>query len=47
MKVTEEIRNFKAESISANGIEELKEASREARVWAVVATAAAKSGHPA
>ena len=47
MKVTEEIRNFKAESISAGGVEELKEASREARVWAVVATAAAKSGHPA
>ncbi len=47
MKVTEEIRNVTAESISANGIEELKEASREARVWAVVATAAAKSGHPA
>lgn len=47
MKVKEEILNFKAESISANGIEELKEASREARVWAVVATAAAKSGHPA
>lgn len=47
MKVIEEIRHFKADGISAAGAAELREAAREARVWAVVATAAAKSGHPA
>ncbi|WP_303322345.1 thiamine pyrophosphate-dependent enzyme, partial [Cloacibacillus evryensis] len=47
MKVTEEIRGFKSEGISAEGVAELRGAAREARVWAVVATAAAKSGHPA
>ncbi|MDO4560062.1 MAG: transketolase [bacterium] len=47
MKVIEEIRHFKADGISEAGAAELREAAREARVWAVVATAAAKSGHPA
>lgn len=47
MKVTEEIRNFKAEAISEAGAAELREAARDARVWAVAATSAAKSGHPA
>ena len=47
MKLTEEIRNFKAEAISEAGAAELREAARDARVWAVAATSAAKSGHPA
>lgn len=47
MRVIDEIRNFKADEISAKGIEELREASRDARIWAVIATSVAKSGHPA
>ncbi|MCF0248457.1 MAG: transketolase [Synergistes sp.] len=47
MKVTDEIRNFKADGISAEGVAELQEAARDAKIWTVIATAVAKSGHPA
>ena len=47
MKVTEEIRGFKAAKISDDGIAELKEAARIGRLNTIIATAAAKSGHPA
>ena len=47
MNIAEEIRNFRAEGISAEGAAKLAEAARRARMWAVVATSAAKSGHPA
>ncbi|MDO5563327.1 MAG: transketolase [Synergistaceae bacterium] len=47
MKVTEEIRGFKAANISSDGIAELKEAARKARIWSILATSVAKSGHPA
>ncbi|MDO5114921.1 MAG: transketolase [Synergistaceae bacterium] len=47
MRVTEEMRNFKAESIGEECAARLREAAREARMWAVVATSAANSGHPA
>ena len=46
MKVTEEIRGFKTDHISAEGIAELKEAARKGRIWSVLATSVAKSGHP-
>ncbi|MBR4400267.1 MAG: transketolase, partial [Synergistes sp.] len=46
MKV-EEIRDFRAETLTDACAEKLREAARDARVWAVAATAAAKSGHPA
>jgi len=46
MKVSEEIRGFKSEHISAEGILELKEAARKGRIWSVLATSVAKSGHP-
>jgi len=46
MKVIEEIRGFKTDSISASGVEELKEAARKARIWSVIATSVAGSGHP-
>ena len=47
MNIAEEIRNFRAEGISAEGAAKLAEAARRARMWAVAATSAAKSGHPA
>lgn len=47
MKVTEEIRGFKAKKISDAGVAELKEAARRGRLWSVLATSVAKSGHPA
>ena len=47
MKVIEEIRNFKNSTISAEGLEELKEAARKGRLWSVLATSIANSGHPA
>ena len=47
MKVTDEIRGFKTAAISSDGIAELKEAAREARIWSILATSVAKSGHPA
>lgn len=46
MKVTEEIRNFAKPVISKEGIEEIKEAARKGRLWSVIATSAANSGHP-
>ena len=46
MKVTEEIRGFRSDHISAEGILELKEAARKGRLWSVLATSVAKSGHP-
>ncbi len=46
VKVTEEIRGFKTDKISSAGIEELKEAARMGRIWSVIATSVAKSGHP-
>ncbi|MDO4987568.1 MAG: transketolase [Synergistes sp.] len=47
MKVTDEIHGFKPDFISEAGVAELRDAARDARVWAVAATSAAKSGHPA
>ncbi len=50
MKVEEivnEIKNFRAEALSDACAEKLRDAARDARVWAVAATSAAKSGHPA
>ncbi len=47
MNIAEEIRNFRAESVSAEGAAKLAEAARRARMWTVAATSAAKSGHPA
>lgn len=47
MKVVDEIKGFKADAISAEGIEELKNAARKARLWSVLATSVANSGHPA
>ena len=41
MNIAEEIRNFRAEGISAEGAAKLAEAARRARMWAVVATSAA------
>lgn len=46
MKVSTEIRGFKAGKISSEGIAELKEASRKGRVASIIATSVAKSGHP-
>ena len=46
MKVVNEIRGFKSPRISAEGIAELKEASRLGRLYSVIATSVAKSGHP-
>ena len=47
MNIAEEIRNFKGESVSAEGAAKLAAAARRARMWAIAATSAAKSGHPA
>ncbi len=47
MNIAEEIRSFRAAAISAEGAAKLAEAARRARMWAVVATSAANSGHPA
>lgn len=47
MNIADEIRNFKAECISEEGAGKLAEAARRARMWTVVATSAANSGHPA
>ncbi|MEG1641784.1 MAG: transketolase [Synergistaceae bacterium] len=46
MKVTAELKNFKATKISKEGLEELKEASRKGRISSIIATSVAKSGHP-
>ena len=46
MKVVEEIRGLKASRISPEGIAELREASRKGRLWSVLATSVARSGHP-
>lgn len=46
MKVVNEIRGFRSPRISAEGIAELKEASRLGRLYSVIATSVAKSGHP-
>ena len=46
MKVSEEIRGFKSVKITVEGISELKDAARRGRLWSVIATSAAKSGHP-
>lgn len=47
MNLSKEIRNFKCDRIGASDAAELALGAREARMWAVVATSAAKSGHPA
>lgn len=47
MEVINEIRGFNKESISIKGIEELKEAAQKARLWSILATSVANSGHPA
>lgn len=46
MRYTEQIRGFKAERMSGELVAELNEACRKGRLWSVMMTAAAKSGHP-
>lgn len=46
MKYAEQIRGFKAEKMSGELAAELKEACRKGRLWSVMMTSAAKSGHP-
>ena len=46
-EIVKEIKNFRAEALSDACAEKLRDAARDARVWAVAATSAAKSGHPA
>ena len=46
MKVISEIRGFKAQEISEEGLTELKEAARRGRISSVLATSVANSGHP-
>jgi transketolase len=46
MDPTTEMRNFKAAKITPEMTSELKERARKGRVWSVIATSAAKSGHP-
>ncbi|NLD05760.1 MAG: transketolase [Synergistaceae bacterium] len=46
MDPTNEIRGFKAAKICPEMMAELKEKARKGRVWSVIATSAAKSGHP-
>lgn len=46
MNYTEQIRGFKAEKISAELAAELDDACRKGRLWSIMMTSAAKSGHP-
>lgn len=46
MDSTNELKNFKAVKMSSETIAELKEKARKGRVWSIIATSAAKSGHP-
>ncbi len=46
MKVINEIRDFKAQEISEEGLAELKETARRGRISSVLATSVANSGHP-
>lgn len=46
MRYTEELRGFKAAKMSNEQVAELNEACRKGRVWSVMMTSAAKSGHP-
>lgn len=46
MKYIEEIRGFQYEKMSSELLAELNEACRKSRLWSVMMTSAAKSGHP-
>lgn len=46
MKFTEHFRTFKPENLSKDAIAELNEACRKGRLWSIMMTSAAKSGHP-
>lgn len=46
MNYTEQIRGFKSEKMSGELIAKLKEACRKGRLWSVMMTSAAGSGHP-
>ena len=46
MESTNELKKFKAVKMSSDTIAELKEKARKGRVWSIIATSAAKSGHP-
>lgn len=46
MTVAEEIRGFKAKELSDNTVAALQESARRGRIWSVLATSAASSGHP-
>jgi len=46
MDSTNELRDFKVVKMSPDTITELKEKARKGRVWSIIATSAAKSGHP-
>ena len=46
MDPTTEMRCFKAAKITPEMTEVLKERARKGRLWSVIATSAAKSGHP-
>lgn len=46
MRYSEQIRGFKSERMSRELTEELREACRKGRLWSLMMTSAAKSGHP-
>lgn len=46
MNYAEQIRGFKAEKVSAELAAELNEACRKGRLWSIMMTSAARSGHP-
>ena len=46
MDPTTEMKGFRAAKVSPEMTTELKERARKGRVWSVIATSAAKSGHP-
>lgn len=46
MKLTDELRGFKAKELSKEAVEELQTTARRARLWSLLATSAASSGHP-
>jgi transketolase len=47
MKCAENLRGFKAKSLSLEEVAEIKEACRKGRLWTVIMTSVAGSGHPA
>ncbi len=46
MDPTNEMKGFRAVKVSPEMTAELKEKARKGRIWSVIATSAAKSGHP-